>query len=114
MIESAAKMGDKLIVIVNNDKQQVIKKGKIILDESNSLRLIRAMREVDEAILSIDTNDTSQTKTLESIRSKYPGDELIFANGGDTGLRARRCLKMSMTCARNVISQWFLVWEAAK
>ena len=42
MIEAAAAMGDKLIVIVNNDKQQLLKKGKIILDESNRLRLMRA------------------------------------------------------------------------
>ena len=40
MIEAAAQMGDKLIVIVNNDKQQLLKKGKIILDENNRLRLI--------------------------------------------------------------------------
>ena len=38
MIEAAAAMGDKLIVIVNNDKQQLLKKGKIILNESNRLR----------------------------------------------------------------------------
>ena len=31
MIEAAAKMGDYLIVVVNNDKQQLLKKGKIIL-----------------------------------------------------------------------------------
>ncbi|WP_232736186.1 hypothetical protein [Candidatus Minimicrobia vallesae] len=28
MIEAAAKMGDYLIVVVNNDKQQLLKKGK--------------------------------------------------------------------------------------
>ena len=35
MIEAASEMGDKLVVIVNNDKQQLLKKGKIILDEMN-------------------------------------------------------------------------------
>lgn len=83
MIEAATKLGEYLIVIVNNDKQAVLKKGKIILDEGNRVRLIRALRDVDEAILSIDTEDTSQTKTLELVRNKYPDDELIFANGGD-------------------------------
>ena len=29
MIEAAAAMGDKLIVIVNNDKQQLLKKAKL-------------------------------------------------------------------------------------
>lgn len=83
MIEAAAKLGDRLVVIVNNDEQAVMKKGKVILEEQNRLRLIAALRDVDEAMLSIDTEDTSQTRTLESIRAKYPEDEIIFANGGD-------------------------------
>ena len=87
MIDSAKKMGDRLIVIVNNDKQQLLKKGKIILDESNRMRLMEALRDVDEAVLSIDTegSETSQPqiRTLEMLARKYPNDELTFANGGD-------------------------------
>lgn len=83
MIEAAREMGDKLIVVVNNDKQQVLKKGKIILDEINRLRLIRALKEVDEAVLSIDTEDMTQILTLEMIAKQHPGDQLVFANGGD-------------------------------
>jgi glycerol-3-phosphate cytidylyltransferase/D-beta-D-heptose 7-phosphate kinase/D-beta-D-heptose 1-phosphate adenosyltransferase len=82
MIEAARKMGDKLIVIVNNDKQQVIKKGKIILDDKNRLRLLRALRDVNEVVLSVD-EDPTIIKTLEMIAKQHPGDELIFANGGD-------------------------------
>lgn len=83
MIEAAAALGESLIVVVNNDIQAVMKKGKIILDAENRLRLIRALRMVDEAMLSLDTEDTSQTKTLQFIRSQYPDDTLLFANGGD-------------------------------
>lgn len=82
MIEAAHNMGDKLIVIVNNDTQQHLKKGKIILDEKNRLRLMRALRDVNEVVLSID-EDMTITKTLEMIARQHPGDELIFANGGD-------------------------------
>jgi len=82
MIEAARKMGDKLVVIVNNDKQQLLKKGKIILDEENRTRLMRALRDVDEVVLSID-EEPPVIKTLEMIAQKYPNDELIFANGGD-------------------------------
>lgn len=82
MIEAGAKMGDRLIVIVNNDKQQLLKKGKIILDESNRLRLIKALRDIDDVILSID-EDSTVVKTLEIIAREHPEDELIFANGGD-------------------------------
>jgi glycerol-3-phosphate cytidylyltransferase/D-beta-D-heptose 7-phosphate kinase/D-beta-D-heptose 1-phosphate adenosyltransferase len=82
MIEAAAAMGDKLIVVVNNDVQQQMKKGKIILDEQNRMRLMAALREVDEVFLSID-DDPGQSKSLRMLREKYPTDELIFANGGD-------------------------------
>jgi cytidyltransferase-like protein len=82
MIEAARALGDKLIVIVNNDKQQLLKKGKIILDEKNRLRLLRALRDVNEAVLSID-EEPPVIKTLEMIAIQHPGDELIFANGGD-------------------------------
>lgn len=82
MIEAARLLGDYLIVVVNNDKAQKIKKGKIILDENNRMRLMRSLRLVDEVILSID-EDLGQAFTLREIRGLYPDDELIFANGGD-------------------------------
>ncbi len=82
MIEAAAALGDKLIVVINNDKAQLLKKGKIILDEENRMRLMRSLRLVDEVILSVD-EDLGQANTLRKIRALYPEDQLIFANGGD-------------------------------
>jgi len=82
LIEDAASRGDRLIVIVNNDVQQVAKKGKIILDQRNRARLLAALRSVDEVIISID-QDASQTRTLEMIAKEYSDDELVFCNGGD-------------------------------
>jgi hypothetical protein len=38
---------------------------------------------VYQVVLSVDTEDTSQVKTLEMIAKQHPGDQLIFANGGD-------------------------------
>ncbi len=82
MIEAAKKLGDKLIVVVNNDKQQLLKKGQIILDEENRTRLMRALRDVDEVVLSVD-DEPPVTNTLEKIAKDYPDDQLVFANGGD-------------------------------
>lgn len=82
MIEAARAMGDHLIVVVNNDEQQILKKGKIILDEKNRLRLMRSIKGVDQVVLSVD-QDPPVIKTLEMIAKQHPGDELIFANGGD-------------------------------
>lgn len=85
LIEGAKKLGDYLIVLVNNDEQQIEKKGEIILDEQNRARLVGALRDVDEVIIGIDPagNHWPSTKSLEMVANKYPDDELIFANGGD-------------------------------
>jgi cytidyltransferase-like protein len=102
MIEAAAKLGDKLIVIVNNDVQQVLKKNKVILSEQNRARLMRALRDVDEVVTAID-QDPPVTKTLEKLAEKYPNDELIFCNGGDRvdldaipGPEAAMCRKLGI------------------
>ena len=106
LIEAAKALGDYLIVIVNNDVQQITKKGKIILDEQNRARLMGALRDVDEVIIGIDPEDPKwpSTLTLEMIADKYPDDELIFCNGGDRvdpdaipGPEAELCRKKGIT-----------------
>jgi len=82
MIQSAKPFSDKLIVIVNNDKQQILKKGKIIMDEEERVEILKAFKDVDEVVLSID-EDATVCKTLELIGNKYPHDKKIFCNGGD-------------------------------
>ncbi len=87
MIEAASGMGDRLVVIVNNDKQQLLKKGKVVLNEKNRVRLMRALRDVDDVVLSVDTEPLGDEqpiiKTIRMVANKYPDDNLVFANGGD-------------------------------
>ncbi len=108
MIEAAANLGEKLIVVVNNDVQQVMKKDKIILDEQNRMRLMSALRLVDEVVLSVD-DDPGQSKTLRKLRTMHPNDELIFANGGDRDStkalpenEAAACVECSITAVFGV------------
>lgn len=82
MIQAAAKLGDRLVVVVNNDVQQMLKKDKIILSQENRYRLITALRDVDEVILAVD-QEPPVIETLRLIAKTHPYDELIFANGGD-------------------------------
>lgn len=104
MIEAAAKLGDRLIVIVNNDEQQVQKKGKVILVETNRARLIRALRVVDEVFISID-EDMTVIKSLDFLASQYPDDELVFANGGDRDSTA--VVPETEVCERHAIQMLF-------
>ena len=82
MMEAARGQADALIVIVNNDHQQLMKKGKVITSEDDRLRLVRALRVADAALVAVD-EDGSVAASLEAIHAAYPGIELTFCNGGD-------------------------------
>ncbi|MBU0457208.1 MAG: adenylyltransferase/cytidyltransferase family protein [Nanoarchaeota archaeon] len=84
LLEEAKKLGDKLIVIVNNDKQQILKKGKIIMNENERVEVVKAIKYVDEVFLSID-EDFPVINSLEEIAKNnlHFNYKIIFANGGD-------------------------------
>ena len=82
MMESARSLADALVVIVNNDAQQVLKKGKVITTEADRLRVVEALRVADAALVAVD-DDESVAASLEVIHAAYPGIELTFCNGGD-------------------------------
>ncbi len=82
MIEAGAALGDRLAVIVNNNAQQIRKKGKVIIDEQDRLRLVRALRDVDEAMIAID-DDATVSASIEDIARRHSEHRIIFGNGGD-------------------------------
>jgi len=82
MMEAARILADALVVIVNNDAQQVLKKGKVITSETDRLRIVEALRVADAAMVAVD-EDGAVAASLEVIHAAYPGVELTFCNGGD-------------------------------
>jgi D-beta-D-heptose 7-phosphate kinase/D-beta-D-heptose 1-phosphate adenosyltransferase len=82
MIKLAREIGDELVVIVNNDVQAKIKKGKAFMKEEDRLEIVKAIRYVDVAFISVDENKTV-CKSLKKVRKTHPSNELVFANGGD-------------------------------
>jgi len=79
-LELAKALGDKLIVIVNNDNQIKLKKGKSFMSEQDRLKILNSIKVVDEVFLSID-QDASVCKSIEAVASREKVD--IFAKGGD-------------------------------
>ena len=75
-INMAKKLGDKLVVIVNNNYQCELKKGKPFMDEKDRVIIVSNLKNVDEVFLSID-KDKTVCASLEKIKPD------IFANGGD-------------------------------
>ena len=78
-LKLAKNLGDKLIVIINNNLQAELKKGEFFMHEKDRMEIVAALRFVDEVFLSVDT-DGSVCKSLEIIKPD------IFANGGDRSL----------------------------
>jgi len=75
-LEMAAKLGDKLVVIVNNDNQATLKKGAPFMTEEDRLKIVSSLKCVDEVFLSID-EDPTVCKSLQAVNPD------IFAKGGD-------------------------------
>lgn len=78
LLREAKKLGDYLVVIVNNDNQVDLKGGKF-MDENERVEILSAIKWVDEVVLSIDS-DRTVSKTLEKIKPN------IFAKGGDSSI----------------------------
>jgi len=66
----------ELIVIVNNNKQSILKSGKFMMSDKDRVKLVGSLKYVDRVVLSIDT-DRSVKETLRMINPD------VFANGGD-------------------------------
>ena len=79
-ISDAKKLGDRLIVILNNDNWLKNKKGYVFMPENERAQIIMAVRGVDGVILTkhkISDKDKSVARELELIKPD------IFAKGGD-------------------------------
>jgi glycerol-3-phosphate cytidylyltransferase/D-beta-D-heptose 7-phosphate kinase/D-beta-D-heptose 1-phosphate adenosyltransferase len=82
LFEAARARTGYLVVIVNNDAQQALKKGKIIQPEADRLRIVRSLRMVDDAVLAVEEGP-GMNQSLDLVRAAYPDTELEFCNGGD-------------------------------
>lgn len=82
MFEAAAARTGYLIVIVNNDRQQMLKKNRIIQPQEIRARIVRALRVVDDVYVSVE-DGPGLDGSFDLIRAAYPDTALEFCNGGD-------------------------------
>jgi D-beta-D-heptose 7-phosphate kinase/D-beta-D-heptose 1-phosphate adenosyltransferase len=75
-LKLAKSLGDKLVVIVNNNDQCIMKKGKPFMDQVDRVEIVKCLKMVDEVFLSVD-KDRTVCASLEILKPD------IFANGGD-------------------------------
>jgi cytidyltransferase-like protein len=83
LFEIAKGLGDMLIVIVNSDLQRFLKGSKEFQKEEERLLIVKSIRYVDWAMISID-KDKTQVQSLKEVYGIYKDThDLSFANGGD-------------------------------
>lgn len=108
MIQAAKKLGDKLIVILNNDNWLKTKKGYVFMPQRERKELLEAIADVDKVVLTkhpAGTKDLSVCKSLEEIRPD------IFANGGD---RSKKNIPEVATCQKIGCQMVFNVGRGGK
>jgi len=90
MLKAAKSLDGLVCVIVNNDTQQMLKKGKIIMNEKERVEIVKALKYVDMVYLAEDDGRTV-CKTLLKIAEQFSEQnyEIIFANGGDRSCSRR-------------------------
>ena len=65
-INNAKKLGDWLIVIVNNNKQCALKKGKHFMDENDRVLIVKNIKSVDE--VRFFSNDRELENMVKSVK----------------------------------------------
>ena len=81
-INAAKKLGDVLVVGVNSDDWLRRKKGREFMPSSERINIIQNLKAVDHCILFNDTENHA-IEAIRNVKLMYPGDHVIFANGGD-------------------------------
>lgn len=80
MFERAKKLGDKLVVILNNDNWLMTKKGFVFMNQKERAEIIRALSCVDAVYITRHKKNDSDRSVCFALAALEPD---IFANGGD-------------------------------
>ena len=105
LFQKAKKLGDKLVVILNNDNWLLAKKGYVFMPQNELQEILEALACVDEVVL---TNPPKNPKDMSVCRELLKIKPQIFANGGDRypknipGPEVKICRKIGCQMIYNV------------
>ena len=80
LFEEAKKLGDELVVILNNDNWLETKKGFVFMKEDERAELLKSLRVVDDVVITNHAPDDADRSVSNALEELKPD---IFANGGD-------------------------------
>ena len=76
----AKKLGDELVVILNNDNWLLKKKGYVFIPQEERIEILEALAAVDRVVLTNHPPDPEDMSVVQELKELRPH---IFANGGD-------------------------------
>lgn len=80
LFQHAKKLGDKLVVILNNDNWLMKKKGHVFMPEKERKEIIEAISGVDGVLVTKHTKNIKDMSICRELKIIRPD---IFGNGGD-------------------------------
>lgn len=80
LFNDAKKLGEKLVVVINNDHWLRAKKGYTFMPDYERKEIIEAIKAVDKVMLSSHKKNTKDFSISGDIKKLRPH---VFANGGD-------------------------------
>lgn len=80
LFQEAKKLGDELVVILNNDNWLMKKKGLVFMPQNERKKIIEAIKGVDRVVLTQHAPNSTDTSVCSELLKLRPH---IFANGGD-------------------------------
>ncbi|MCP6726776.1 MAG: adenylyltransferase/cytidyltransferase family protein [Patescibacteria group bacterium] len=80
LFKEARKLGDELVVILNNDNWLLKKKGFVFMPQDERKEILEALSAVDRVVLSQHPSNPEDMSVVEDLKRIQPD---IFANGGD-------------------------------
>lgn len=83
MFKKAKSLGDKLVVILNNDNWLMLKKGFVFMPDRERKEVIENIKWVDKVVLTSHKKGTKDMSINHELAKIKPD---IFANGGDRKL----------------------------
>lgn len=116
MLKEASMLGNRLVVILNNDNWLINKKGYAFMDQDERKEILSFLPFVDEVVLSSHTAGDSDRSVERELRRIKPD---IFANGGDRNEEDAKNPESSLyrdieTCKELGISMVFNVGRGGK
>jgi D-beta-D-heptose 7-phosphate kinase/D-beta-D-heptose 1-phosphate adenosyltransferase len=80
LLEGARKLGDKLVVILNNDNWLRDKKGYTFMPQGERKEILLALSCVDRVVLTSHRQNDPDRSVVRELKKLKPA---LFANGGD-------------------------------